>query len=158
MEAREKTGKRSWALLGVVILAVMMVGCGRKGRPVPKDAMVPRAVVNLQAKKLDGAITLSWGEPKKDLRGKKLKDLAGYKVLKKVVKPGSNDCIDCPAGFAVAVVLDKDHPVNFKEEDDRIVWSDKDLQKSGTYVYRIVPFNANGYDGTISNYVSVKMP
>ena len=103
-------------------------------------------------------IQLRWEEPKRDLRGDKLKGLAGYHVLRKVVKPGSNECLDCPAGFADVADLDRDHPVNFKVKGNNIIWSDHNVGKPGVYVYRIVPFSITGYDGSISNYVSVKMP
>jgi hypothetical protein len=139
------------------MFAIAMAGCGKKARPIPNDATVPRAVKNFKLEKLDGIIRLSWEAPTKDLRGGKLKNLTGYKVLRKIVKPGSNDCIDCPAGFSVVAVLDLDHPVNFKEKDEMTVWEDRDIKKKGIYVYRVLPFNANGYDGTISGYVSVKI-
>ncbi len=158
MSAWMSRGRANWAFLGILALMMVLWGCGRKGRPIPKDVRVPRAVTDFQIKKAAGAIQLSWEEPEKDLRGDKLKNLAGYKVLRKRVKPGSNECIDCPAGFSVTAVLDRDHPVNFKEADGAILWRDKDVQKPGIYVYRIVPFNSNGYNGAISTYVSVKIP
>ncbi len=151
-------GNRYWLWVGGLIVAVAMLGCGRKAPPIPKDATVPRAVKNLKLEKRAGVIRLTWEEPKKDLKGRKLKNLTGYKVLKKVVKPGSNECVDCPAGFREVAVLDRDHPVNFKKVEGMILWEDTDVKKHGRYVYRVVPFNANGYDGAISGYVSVKVP
>ena len=157
MEIWRMLRRRSWFVAGIVVLALMLVGCGRKGRPIPKDVTVPRSVKALKLVKTDALIRLSWEAPTKDLKGRKLKNLAGYKVLRKIVKPGSNDCIDGPSGFAQVAVLDLDHPVNFKVKDDVAVWEDRDLKKKGVYVYRVVPFNKDGYDGAISGYVSVKV-
>ncbi len=157
MEFWEMLRRRTWVVTGLVMLAIAMAGCGKKMRPIPKDATVPRAVKALKLEKVGNVIRLTWEEPSKDLKGRKLKDLAGYKVLRKIIKPGSNDCIDCPSGFVEVAVLDRDHPVNFKIEDDMVEWKDKDLSKKGIYVYRVVPFNKDGYDGSLSGYVSVKV-
>ena len=145
-------------VVGIVMGLLVFFGCGKKTRPIPKDARAPRAVKNLQAKKMAEAIQLRWVEPKKDLRGDKLKGLAGYHVLRKLVKPGSNECLDCPAGFTDVADLDRDHPVNFKVNGKTILWTDRDVKAPGIYVYRVVPFSVTGYDGAMSNYVSVKMP
>lgn len=157
METRGMLRMRSCAVIGIVMLALVMAGCGKKMRPIPKDATVPRAVKELRAVKTGPVIRLSWEAPVKDLKGRKLHNLAGYKVLRKVIKPGSNDCIDCPGGFTQVAVLDLDHPVNFREKDDMAYWEDRDLLKKGVYVYRVVPFNKDGYDGAISGYVTVKV-
>ncbi len=158
MKEWKRVGRASVTLLGILILILAVSGCGKKGRPIPKDARVPRAVKNLQAKKLPGEIQLSWEEPRKDLRGDKLKGLAGYDVLRKVVKPGSNECVDCPEGFSVVAVLDRDHPINFRAEDHTIIWVDHDIKRGGIYVYRVVPFNADGYKGEISDFVKLVIP
>ena len=89
MRVREIFRRRSWILTGLVMFAIAMAGCGKKARPIPNDATVPRAVKNFKLEKLDGIIRLSWEAPTKDLRGGKLKNLTGYKVLRKIVKPGS---------------------------------------------------------------------
>lgn len=157
MESRGMLRRRTWIVTGIVMLAMAMVGCGKKARPIPKDVTVPRAVKEFKIAKADRRIQLSWEAPTKDLKGRKLKNLAGYKVLRKIIKPGSNDCIDCPSGFDVVAVLDLDHPVNFREKGDVVVWEDGDVKKKGIYVYRVVPFNKDGYDGAISGYVSVKV-
>jgi hypothetical protein len=146
------------AFSGILMLLLVTMGCGKKTRPIPRDARAPRAVRNLQIKKLAGAIQLRWEEPKKDLRGDKLKGLAGYHVLRKFIKPGSGQCLECPAGFTDVADLDRDHPVSFKEAGRTILWTDHDVKTPGIYVYRIVPFSVTGYDGAISNYVSVKIP
>ena len=158
MKEWKKAGRAGMVLLGILLWVFAGTGCGKKTPPIPKDARVPRAAKNLQIKKLPGGIQLTWREPRKDLRGDKLKGLAGYNVLKKVVKPGSNECVDCPGGFSVVAVLDRDHPVNFKASDHTITWMDKDIKKKGIYVYRVVPFNVNGYNGEISNFVKVEIP
>ena len=157
MVSWEMLRRRTWVVVGLLMFAIVIVGCGKKMRPIPKDATVPRAVKAFKLEKAGNVIRLTWEEPEKDLKGRKLKNLAGYKVLRKIIKPGSNDCIDCPSGFAEVAVLDRDHPVNFKVQDDVVEWEDRDLSKKGMYVYRVVPFNKDGYDGAISGYVSVKV-
>ena len=157
MEIREMLRRRFWIVTGIVMLAFAMAGCGRKARPIPKDATVPRTVKKFKIVKSDHLIRLSWEAPTKDLKGRKLKNLAGYKVLRKVVKPGSNDCIDCPSGFTVVAVLDLDHPVNFKKKHGVVIWEDGNVKKKGIYIYRVLPFNKDGYDGVVSGYVSVKV-
>ncbi len=98
MKAWKEVRRAGVALLGIALLMTVGTGCGKKTRPIPKDARVPRAVKNLQIKKLPDSIQLTWREPRKDLRGDKLKGLAGYDVLRKIVKPDSNECVDCPGG------------------------------------------------------------
>ncbi len=158
MRVWTRIGKGGVIFISGLALVLGFSGCGKKGNPIPRDARVPRAVKNLQLKKLPGAVQLTWGEPRKDLHGDKLKGLAGYNVLRKIIKPGSNECVDCPGGFSVVAVLDRDHPVHFKVEDHTVVWIDRDLKKPGIYVYRIVPFNVNGYQGEISGYVKTEIP
>jgi len=156
MKRHEKWFAGVMVVAGLAVFLIVSGGCGKKARPIPMDAFVPRAVENLKIQKVEKGIRLSWDEPEKDLRGRKLKDLVGYKVLKKFIGPGSDLCEDCPAGFKVTATLEIDNPKDFHLEGATIVWIDRDVKKTGKYIYRIVPFNKNGYDGAVSAYVMLK--
>ena len=157
MKRQKKWFAGMMLVAGLGLFFMVIGGCGKKARPIPMDAFVPRAVKNLKIQMADNGIQLSWDEPDKDLRGRKLKDLVGYKVLKKFIGPGSDLCEDCPAGFEIEATLEIDNPGNFHLEGATLVWIDKDVRKKGKYVYRIVPFNKNGYDGVPSAYVLFKV-
>ena len=80
-------GKRmGFSILAGALIAVLNLHCGVKGPPVAPDAVVPRAITDLRASGYDGNLVLIWSFPRKNTDRSKLEDLAGYRILQRVVE------------------------------------------------------------------------
>ncbi len=81
--ARKRMG---FSILAVALFAIISLHCGVKGPPVAPDTVVPRAVTDLKVSGHDGDLMLTWSFPRKNTDRSKLEDLAGYRILQRVVE------------------------------------------------------------------------
>jgi hypothetical protein len=79
-------GRSFTVLLAMVPLAAwilaLVAGCGVKGRPVPPEAVRPERIVDLAAAADKGGIRLRWARPERYSEGGKMRDLAGFVVMR----------------------------------------------------------------------------
>jgi hypothetical protein len=45
------------------VVAILVVGCGRKAAPVPWESIVPKRIVDLEAVSREGRLLLQWTAP-----------------------------------------------------------------------------------------------
>jgi hypothetical protein len=83
-----KRNKKNWSRYRFALLAVFLPFvsfCGRYADPYNPEQLEPRAVEASLIIAQEAGVELKWRAPEKDRRGKDLKSLAGFRVLKKEV-------------------------------------------------------------------------
>jgi len=79
----------------LILLVIVMTGCGKKGPPIPPPEEIPPLVVDLVAERNGQIVTLSWSIPEE----KDADPLVGYKIYHSKIFLKETDCRDCPVPF-----------------------------------------------------------
>jgi predicted small lipoprotein YifL len=80
-----------------VALAVALVGCGRKGAPLPPIVEVPQTTTDLAVYQQEQQAILTWSYPQLTQAGRTLDDLARVEVWRLEVPPGQETAVTGPA-------------------------------------------------------------
>ncbi len=75
------------ALLGLVLPLFVLLGCGRRGSPLPPRPVIPAAVGDLRAEPRDSAIVVTWSRPSRNNDGSPLTDLLEFRLSRAVGSP-----------------------------------------------------------------------
>jgi hypothetical protein len=123
------------AILGLVLVLVAGVGCGKKGDPRAPELATPEPIRDLRAQAEGRGIALTWSRPMRYVDGKELRDLAGFAIFRKEI---SKTCPDCPVPYRErATVSVEDQEKFIKKKQFRFV--DQELTPQTTYRYRVSP-------------------
>ena len=157
----------------VFLICAGFLSCGRYGPPNPPENLAPKAVSDLSARSTAESIVLSWNSPDRDLRGKELKTLDGYSILRVKEKDIKGSASLSESMSDLALVEDhniEDLELRRKEAREKgellrrvkipaekkvFSYEDKDLILGETYLYRVIPLNQGGIKGTPSSLVKV---
>jgi len=135
---------------GVVLGLALLLGCGRKGPPVPPRAVSPTAVQALRADLEEGTILVSWVRPAENSDGSPLADLREFRLSRAVQTPADREAGRQPPPSPLAVVL-AEEPTNAAVLMDRYAYQDAgagDAFPVGSHVsYRVEPVNRRGRVG-----------
>lgn len=133
-------------LLLLLVFSFFAFGCGLKLPPVAPESVAPEPVKDLRAISRDGKLLVVFTKPSKNADGSKLTDLAGFKVMRRVIEDGQG-CRTCPEKFPVVYDIDVARPVGAVIEGNRIVYTDSDVISDAKYEYKVVAYNKDGYEG-----------
>ena len=139
-------------LLLVTALALLS-GCGKRGRLVPPEALVPAPVSNLAAGQKGGRIEVSWSAPSRQEGGAPLQDLAGFLLFRRPVLPPAEDCEECPGAYRELARIDIDYPKGARRAGNLWIYDDYDLKRGSAYQYKLRSFTADGAQSKDSNKV-----
>ncbi len=137
--------------LGLVL--ALMVGCGRKGPPVPWSTVVPKRIVDLEAKSRETRLLLEWTFPKENTDKSVLTDLTEFKVFRSEGDLIGERCEGCGETFRLVFEAKLDR----KGEDRgrRMSLLFEDLEPRKVYVYQVITYNRRGHPSSPSNPVTV---
>jgi hypothetical protein len=124
------------------------VSCGKKGDPAPKGLPVPRAVSDLKGEVRDSVLLLSFSMPTKNKDGSDVKDLAGFRILKK--------CGGCATGFEAWKDIGLEEAKGYTIRNGKFFTYDNDLREGFEYGYQVLPQTSKGFLGDGSNVFSIK--
>jgi len=145
-------------LLGSVLLAAGLTGCGRRGAPVPPQPMIPAAALGLNAEARDDAVLLTWARPLRNEDGSPLTDLLEFRLFRAVGPSGPREGRGRPSFFPLATVR-ADQPENAVVEGNQYAFRDNGgsagLTPGLRYTYRLQAVNRRGAVGTQSAEVFV---
>lgn len=137
-------------LLGPAILLILL-GCGKKGPPVPYDVTVPKSISDLEGVVRDGKVFLRWSMPHKAVDESEMAELREFQVLREEAPLEGEWCDECPERLERFDVLRMDKMDNFSLVGDRVVYQDKRVSYANVYVYRVISVSARGYESKPSN-------
>jgi hypothetical protein len=138
---------RSAAILVAVLLAEMLFGCGRKLPPSPPQQFMPPVVADLAFRLEENRVTLSWTVPQLQ---KDQPAPAGFRIFRARQVSAEADCSTCKLEFKqTGDVTSKGKkpgsPLHFSET----------LPPGYKYVYKVVAYDAKGFDGKDSKSIEV---
>lgn len=136
-----------------MLSTLLLAGCGRRGPLVAPDAAVPAAVDTLRISQKENLFYLSWAPPLKDLAGRPLQGLAGFRLLRREVLPPSDDCEECVDAYRTVRTVDLDYLKDVRRFDSLYVVTDTGLAPGTTYQYRVVTVKKDGTESARSNPV-----
>ncbi len=139
----------SLALLGFLLPPVLLVGCGRRGPPLPPRPVTPAAVGALRAEPRDSAILVSWSRPSRNEDGSPLTDLREFRLYRAVGAPGSGR--GARLTFSLLATIRAEQPENAAVQGDQYAFRDDaggaGLMPGIRYTYRVQAVNARGQTG-----------
>jgi len=144
-------------LFVMIVLMSLLAACGRKGGLVPPDSLVPGAVANLRAEQKGEQFYVTWSAPSRDAGGKPLKDLAGFRLLRREVLPPDEDCESCPTAYRLVQEVDLEYPKGVQVYNDLYIFTDTGLKDGTTYQYKLVAYNKEGAESAPSRARSKKV-
>ena len=144
---------RIW--LPVVVLGLLLIGCGKKSPPVPYDAVLPPPILDLETRVREGRLFVRWSMPEVPDKSEKAA-VREFRLLRGESSLEGEWCEECPDRLEVFDVLRLDRRDNFSLHDGRVVYEDKRVSYGRRYVYRVISISARGYESKPSNRVFVE--
>ena len=151
-------GRRSVVVNGAGLLcllllpALLLAGCGRKGAPRAPELLAPAAITDLTARAGESGVRLGWSRPQVALDGRKLTDLAAFVVLRKSTRA---DCADCRTAYRERAVINVEDEGRFFKRSE-YDYTDRDLRAGTVYRYRVLARLSDGSSSGPSNEVSIE--
>jgi hypothetical protein len=139
------------AVLALVLMVVVVAGCGKKGDPRAPELATAKKITNLSARADKAGVALTWARPTEYVDGKELKDLAGFVIFRKEISPS---CLDCPVPYRpLTTVMVEDRDKFVKQKQYRYI--DEQAQVKTIYRYRVASQLLDGSLSEPSNEVEI---
>jgi fibronectin type 3 domain-containing protein len=130
-----------------------MGGCGIKAPPVPRDTIVPKRIVDLEAIPREGRLLLMWTVPKENTDKTVLTDLEKFEILRSEGALVADECRGCGEGSKVVHEMKVDSVEEMRGKKISVFIEDQEPRK--VYEYQVVSINRRGYPSARSNPVTV---
>ena len=131
-----------------LLLAVMLVACGKKGPVRPKVAMQITAPTEVTLQQQGNLFVLGWTIPSDNNNGS-VEDLTGFRI-KRLVYDATEDCPTCREPQVEVAELGIRYPAPGQRIGDRFYWRDLDIRPANGYRYAIVPITLGGIESPIA--------
>ena len=145
---RNRLFRKSITLILSIGILCLVISCGKKGNPAPKQQPVPAGIVELSGEVKDGVLFLSFAIPTKNMDGSDVVDLAGFKVLK--------SCVSCGGTFEPFKEIRLDEDKGFTIVSNKVYIYDDNLANGQKYSYMVSPFTSKGTMGDSSKVFSIQ--
>jgi hypothetical protein len=134
----------------IIFLDTVLIGCGKKGPPVPPRRFIPPAVNDLSYQMAGSTLSLNWTLPaiKKD----KTVDIAGCIVFRARTPVSESDCPTCPPKFESVADMSLGGDSQTKKNLKTMNYSEA-LTHGYRYTYKVNCYSAKGVSGRDSNTV-----
>jgi len=130
-----------------------MMGCGRKAPPVPWSSVVPKRIVDLEAKSREERLLLEWTFPKENTDKSVLIDLTEFKVLRSEGDLIGDQCRGCGEKFNVVFEGKLDPKGEDRGKKMSLLFENLEARK--VYVFQVITLNRRGHPSSPSNPVTV---
>ena len=137
-------------LILVCFLSAMIISCGKKGDPVPRQQLKLQMINNLRGEITKEGVLLSWTLPEKAKNGKMVK------ILRSVAVHGE-DCPGCPQKFVLLTEKDEASLQSGMKEPGQYRYLDRDIDPGLNYGYRVVWCVSSGSCSPESNTAEIKI-
>ncbi len=135
------------------LILVLIMGCGRKAPPVPWSTVVPKRIVDLEAKSREERLLLEWTFPKENTDKSVLIDLTEFKVLRSEGDLIGDQCRGCGEKFNV--VFEGKLDPKGEDRGKRMSLLFETLEARKVYVFQVITLNRRGHPSSPSNPVTV---
>lgn len=128
----------------VIAAAVALAGCGRKGALIPPEALVPASVSQLQVHQQGADIRISWQAPAKEQSGRPLRDLAGFRLLRRDLNAVGGDCSACSDAWKLLATIDPALLGETHKSGPAFIHFDRQRPVGSVSQYRLVAVSTSG--------------
>jgi hypothetical protein len=136
-------------LIILMIVAISLLGCGKKDDPLPPDVKIPESVKNLKVERMNFGARILWQMPESEPA------LKSVKIQKSELETLRKDCPECPRSYMVIGDYLINDPILMKEGTD-LSYSDTNVKPGWLYTYRIIVCNQSGYCSDPSDPSEIK--
>jgi Fibronectin type III domain len=130
----------------LLLLLLLLPGCGKKGPLRPKLAPLPAAPGDFSARQLGGELLLSWTLPAANQDGSPLEDLRLLRLYRSEFEP-AEECPECRDTSVLHLEIDLDYLQQVRRRGSRLRFSDEAIAPDRGYRYRLVAVGAAGQEG-----------
>jgi predicted small lipoprotein YifL len=141
------------SLVLLVLLPLLLSGCGKKGPLIPPEALAPAQIHDLAVAQKGGHFQVTWTAPSREESGQRLTDLAGFLLFRRPVLPPAEDCEECPSAYSQLTKVYVDYPKTVTKMGNRYLYADVDLLEGKTYQYKVRSFTTDELESKDSNKV-----
>ena len=141
--------KGLWVL--ALMLATLVVACGKKGDPRAPELATPKPITNLVARSGPSGIILTWRRPTEYVDGTAIKDLASFVIFRKEVPA---NCPDCPVPYRQLTTVNVEDRDKFAQQK-QYRYDDQEVRPSAIYRYRVSSQLLDGSLSAPSNEIEV---
>ena len=138
---------RSWLKLAPVFalcfIGLLLVDCGKKGRPRPPEQKKLPRVEDLQAVVLAAGVELTWTLKKDEV------NVAGFNIYRSKPQPEISDCPSCTRDYELITTI------RVKPGQTQFQVMDQYIGARGGFYYRVTPFDEEDQPGPESNETRV---
>ncbi|MDH4100153.1 MAG: fibronectin type III domain-containing protein [Nitrospirota bacterium] len=127
-------------ITALLLLVVIVTGCGRKGSPVIPGSIAPETIAGLKAKPAPGKVSLTWTMPTKTTEGSRLKNLTTFIVQRGEVAEGTKP-EDCSCTYRAIQTIDVESPSPAVIKEGKVYLDDVTVKNDTTYAYRVIAVN-----------------
>lgn len=147
------------SLLLMVTFILSLTACGKKGVLYYPDMLVPSSPTATSVSQIGNSVKLQFVLPDEDRVGRKLVDLAGVKINRRLSDSDQEQvCPSCLTDYSLFRKLYLDLLTEGAQRyGKRILVFDGDVTSGKNYSYSVVPFTKDGVDGLASPQVSVRV-
>ncbi len=129
----------------VLVLSLIVTGCGKKGDPLPPRVKLPKAITDLSAVFVPAGVEIRWS-----LSGKG-ETIGHFKILRSETAEDRRACPGCPQDHhLLTAVTVADSRLQDKGEDS-FHYVDTAIREGRFYSYRVAACAPAGYCGDASN-------
>ena len=130
----------------LLIILLLLAGCGRKGPVQPLRQPLPAAPEALMVQQLGMRFLVAWNLPRSNQDGSPLTDLEGFRVFK-MRYDLAQDCPECRDTSVLLLEVDTEYLREVRRVGDRLFLWDDEVEAGFGYQYSVVPHNRKGRDG-----------
>jgi predicted small lipoprotein YifL len=138
-------------LFPIIIVFLLITGCGRKGALVPPEALLSAPVNDLKVTQRGESFQLSWSIPERNEGGTPAGELAFFRLFKREILPPEEDCEACTDAYHVLSDVDLEYLRNARRSGKRLFLSDAAVVAGKTYQYKVVSNMKDGASSGDSN-------
>ena len=128
----------------LLVMVGLCAGCGKKGALVAPEALLPAPVADLQVGQKGEQFLVSWSRPTREEGGSTLRNLAGFRLLKREVLPPGQDCEECANAYRLVAHVDQEYPQGVLVVGDRFFFFDTGLTEGKSYRYLVFSLQKDG--------------
>lgn len=130
--------RRALLIAGLLLLGLLLSGCGIKGPLQPKGPNQPSAVIGLGLAQQGEELVLSWQLPTSNQDGSELTNLAGFEVYRLTYRP-EDYCEECRDPEVPLLRIDLAYPDPALRSGNTLTWRDRAVAIGNGYRYKVVP-------------------
>jgi hypothetical protein len=137
----------------LLLVLILLAGCGKKASPLDPDTIVPGPVKDLRLSQEGEGLLLNWTLPKENLLGQPLTQVAGCRVYRAEAQ-GVEGSPPPASNFGLLAEIDLAYPKVGTVKGEALSYRDPNPVPDRRYYYRVAAYEPGGHNGAYSRVVS----